>query len=65
MWTQPCLVRFVTGTDKIDYDELSDSDYELDPASDPAGYECDAINDNVTHDSDAEVLNNNTYSSVM
>ena len=25
------------GTDKIDYHELSDSDYESDPASNPAG----------------------------
>lgn len=55
------------GTDKIDYHELSerpDSDYESDPASDPAGYERDAIDDNVTYDSDTEVLNNN-HSSVM
>ena len=51
--------------DIIDHNEPSeppDSDYESDPASDPTGYERDAIND-LTYDSDTEALNDNTSSS--
>src|ERR1700743_697321 len=49
----------------IDHNEPSerpDSDYESDPASDPTGYERDAINA-LTYDSDTESLNDNTSSS--
>jgi len=52
-------------TDKIDDNEPGerpDSDYESDPASDPAGYERNAINDGLTYDSDTEVLNEHTPS---
>ena len=48
--------------DIIDHNEPSerpDSDYQSDPASDPTGYERDAIND-FTYDSNTEALNDNT-----
>ena len=51
--------------DIIDHNKPSerpDSDYESDPASDPTGYERDAIND-LTYHSDTEALNDNTSSS--
>ena len=44
-----------SGTDKIDYHEWSerpDSDYQSDPASDPARSEGDTISNDVTYDSD-------------
>ena len=50
------------GTNKIDYyepSERSDSDYISDPASDPARSEHNAINNDITYDSDTEVFNNN------
>ena len=51
--------------DIIDHNEpreRPDSDYESDPASDPTGYERDAIND-LTYDSDTKALNDNMSSS--
>ena len=39
----------------------SDSDYESDPAGDPAGSERDAPDDTLTQEPDTEVLEDNTY----
>ena len=42
--------------------ERPDSDYESDPASDPAGYERNAMNDEPMHEFDTEVLGDSTSS---